>query len=198
MYVGEFGNIEDPKKSERIDRFFTHPKKPVPRIEAPTEEKKIAERSADVLAHWRAPEFETYERNDRRFLYVAFLFIALIAYALYTDSPIMAITFILFGVVGYIHMDKKPRVLDFMITYDGIIAGNEIFKYEALKSFWIFYETDGLKAISLHTDSYLTPYVHIPLQNEDPVRIRELLLGQLEEIKQEPNIVDAFERFLHM
>ncbi|MFA7209715.1 MAG: hypothetical protein WC120_05580 [Parcubacteria group bacterium] len=200
MYVGNFEeNIQDSQASEeKIDRFFSHTKKAAKKIAAPEEEKLITEHSADVLAHWRAPEFEVYEQNKRSFLYVTLLFIALIAYALYADSPIMAITFVLFGVVGYIHMNKDPRVLDFMVTYDGIVAGNEIFKYEAIKSFWIFYEADGLKVISLHTDSYLTPYVHIPIHNEDPVRIRGLLLGHLEEIKQEPNIADVFERFLHM
>ena len=200
MYVGDFNeNIRDDRKSgEKIDRFFSHPKKEVERLAAPEEEKLIAEHSADVLAHWRAPEFEVYEQNKRRILYITLLFIALVAYAIYTNSPIMAITFVLFGVVGYIHMNKDPRVLDFMVTYDGIIAGNEIFKYEAIKSFWIFYEAEGLKVVSLRTDSYLIPYVHIPIHNEDPVAIRKILLDHIEEIKQEPNIVDAFERFLHM
>lgn len=199
MYVGDFKNIDDPQKKAEIDHFFNHVSQPVKKIEtpeAPEEEKLIAEHSADVLAHWQAPEFEMYEPNKKWLLYIVFLFIALIAYALYANSPIMAITFVLFGVVGYIHVGKQPRTLDFMITYDGIIAGREIFHYESIKSFWIFYEADDTKVISLHMDSYLTPFVHIPIHNEDPVEIRKILLNYIEEIKQEPSIVDALERFL--
>jgi hypothetical protein len=201
MYVGDFKDTNDNQRNVEIDHFFKHVgRQPTQKIATPTEpqpeEKLIAEHSADVLAHWQAPEFVMHEPNTKGLLYIIFLFIALIAYALYANSPIMAITFVLFGVVGYIHLGKQPRILDFMLTYDGIIAGREIFHYENIKSFWIFYEADDIKVISLHIDSYLTPFIHIPIHDEDPVAIREILLNYIEEIKQEPSIVDTLERFL--
>lgn len=184
MYIDGFRKNEELKKIEEED---------VP------EEKLIAQHSKDVLAHWQAPEFEVYEQDKKWLKIIAFFLVAIIAYAVYANSPIMAITFILIGVVGYIHLGKEARILDFMITYDGIVAGREIFEYERINSFWIFYEPENdTKVISLHIKSYLTPYVHIPIHNEDPVRIREILLDHIHEIKQDHNIVDALERFLHV
>jgi hypothetical protein len=110
----------------------------------------------------------------------------------------MAITFILLGVVGYIHINKEPRILDFMITYDGIVTGRELYEYDNLRSFWIFYQPEGKKVISLHTMSTLVPFVHVPIDEEDPVHLRELLLHFLPEEKHEEGLVELFERILRI
>ncbi len=149
-----------------------------------------------ALLHWRAPEFEILERDKKWYIVITGLLMLIIIYALYTNSLVMAITFILIGVVGYIYINKEPRILDFMITDDGIVAGKEIYNFDNLKSFWIFYEPDGMKEISLSTESYLTPYVHIPVHDQEPVKIRELLLQYIPEEKQEPGLVETVERII--
>lgn len=159
---------------------------------------QIEQHSRDVVLHWRAPEFETFERDRKWYLIVTIILLAIIAYAIFTNGLIMAITFILIGVVGYIYIGKKPRVLDFMITKDGIIAGREIYEFDNLNSFWIFYEPEGTKVVSLHTNSYLLPYVHIPIDDQDPVKIREILLAHLSEEKHEPGMTETLDRLLRL
>jgi len=212
MYVNrsEEKNIE--KKDDRVKDFFRHDQvkkerlveeekmalqedENVRKMEAENEKRIIASYSKSALCHWRAPEFEARQRDKRWFVYLALALMAIIGYAVYANSPIMAITFILIGVVGYTYIEKEPRTLDFMITEDGIVAGKEIFEYERIKSFWIFYEEDGSRVISLHMKSLITPYMHIPIGEEDPTIIRGALLENVEEIEQEHNIVDALERF---
>lgn len=156
----------------------------------------LSEHSKDVFFHWSAPEFETFERDKKWYsLSAGFLFVV-IAWAIWSDSPIMAITFILIGVVGYIYLGKKPRIIDFFITRDGIIADREIFDFDNIDSFWIFYEPEGLCALSLHTKSAFLPRVHIPIHGQDPVKIREVLLKYIPEEKHEPGILETFERVL--
>ena len=121
---------------------------------------------------------------------------AIIIYAVYTNSPIMAITFILIGMVGYIFLNKEPQIIDFAITPRGIVAGREIYEFENIESFWIFYEPNHLKIVSLHMKHKFLPYIHIPVHEEDPVEIRALLMECIPEIKQEHDIVDAFERII--
>ena len=166
-------------------------------LEAP-HDMLISEHSEDVLLGWRAPEFEAVERDKKWYAWIVFILLGIIAYAVFTNSLVMAITFILIGVVGYIYINKSPKVLDFMITRDGVIAGREIYDFDNLKSFWILYEADGLKVISLHTESHLTPYVHIPVGGQDPVRIREILLEYLPEEKQEPGMAEMMDRLLRL
>ncbi|MFA6973467.1 MAG: hypothetical protein WC238_01845 [Parcubacteria group bacterium] len=149
-----------------------------------------------ALFHWRAPEYEIMEKSQHWYLYAGLFLAAVIAYAVYTNSPVMAITFILVGVVGYIFINKEPRVVDFYITHDGIISGREIYEFDNVKSFWIFYEPGQVKVISLHTKNKLIPFIHIPVHDEDPVKIREILLEYIQEVKQVPSAVDTFERML--
>ena len=164
-------------------------------LEAP-EECLIEKYSKDTLLHWRAPEFEMYERNKKRLSYVALFLLVVIVYATFTNNPIMAIVFVLIGIVAYLYANKEPRILDFRIVPEGVLAGNEIYEFENIHSFWIFYDPKYLKVISLHTKSYLMPFVHIPIENEDPVEIRRILLKYIPEIKQDHNLVEILERFL--
>ncbi|HRY82376.1 MAG TPA: hypothetical protein P5232_01550 [Candidatus Moranbacteria bacterium] len=158
----------------------------------------IEKYSKDVFLHWRAPEFETFERDRKWYLYISAILIAIIAYAIFTNGLVMAITFILIGVVGYIYIEKEPRTLDFMITKDGVIAGREIYDFDNLKSFWIFYEEDGLRVISLHTESYLAPFIHIPIHDQDPSEIRKILLQYIPEEEHKPGMMDTLDRLLRL
>lgn len=182
---------------EKLEEFYTSQEPSEPeRLEAPSE--TLTERySKDTLKHWKAPEFENiFRREPKWYLYIALILAAIVAYAVYTNSPLMAIVFILIGILGYIYLHQEARELDFLITKDGIIAGREIYRFDNIKSFWIFYEPGEIKVISLETRSLLTPYVHIPIAGEDPVAIREVLLKYIPEVKQEPNVVDFLERII--
>lgn len=152
--------------------------------------------STRAILQWRAPEYQLPEKDRKWHLYMGLALLAIIAFAVYTNSPIMAITFILIGVVGYIFLNKEPEEIDFMITDDGIAAGREIYEFENMKSFWIFYEPGGRKIISFRMNNSLLPFVHIPIGNQNPVAIREILMKFIPEVRQDPSLVDAFERMI--
>ena len=158
----------------------------------------LLERGKEVLIHWQGPEYEHYPKEKLWYTVAALALSGIVMYALLTNSPIMAITFVLVGVVGYVQLEKLPRVLDFKVTSDGIMVGGEIYKYDGIKSFWIFYEPPHTKILSLHTDAILTPYIHIPVHQIDPVKLREELLKFVPEVKQEPTLIDTLERLLHV
>lgn len=202
MYISgrEQENKKETEQREKMDKFFSKAKQVEDVNEAEEENTFRNEAMGEILAgallRWRAPEYEKYERGRKWYLYVALILLAIIGYAVYTDSPIMAITFVLIGVVGYIFLNRDPQIIDFAVTQDGIIAGREMYDFDNIKSFWIFYEPHDIKVISLHTKSTLMPFVHIPIHNEDPVEIRRVLLEYISEVKQDPSLADTFERLL--
>ncbi|MFZ2153650.1 MAG: hypothetical protein WAV16_00245 [Candidatus Moraniibacteriota bacterium] len=155
-------------------------------------------RGHQTLLHWQGPEYEHYPKEKRWYSIAALILSVIIIYALVKNSPIMAITFILIGVVGYTQLEKSPRVLDFKITTDGVMAGKDLYEFENIKSFWIFYEPPHTKILSLHCDAMLTPFIHIPVHQIDPVKLREILLEFVPEEKQKPTLVDTIERLLHI
>jgi len=190
------------RREKKVREFFISEKKEIAErenklLESP-EDMLISEHSEDVLSHWQGPEYEVYEKDSRWYMIATLIITAIVAYAVITNSPIMAITFILIGVVGYIQIQKPPRVLNFIITRDGVSAGRELYAYENIKSFWIEYSPPHTKILSLHLKGAMIPYVHIPVHQEDPVKIREALIEFIPEVEQEPSLIDALERLLHI
>lgn len=155
-------------------------------------------RSGEILHKWEAPEFEMYEKSARWYAIFGVFIVSIVIYALFTNGPIMAITFILIGIVGYIHLQKDPRVITFSITTKGVVADKEMYSYDNIHSFWIFYDLPHTRTISLHTKASMLPFIHIPIRDEDPVALRELLLKNIPEIKQDPSLIDTIERAFHI
>lgn len=152
-----------------------------------------------MIYAWEAPEFEVYEKSSRWYLFGGIFILAFVIYALITSSPIMAITFILIGIVAYMQLQSEPKMFTFGITTKGILIGSEYYPYENISSFWIFYDPPHTRTVSLHMKSGVFPYVHVPFDDdEDPTEIRAALIKFLSEIEQQPNMVDALERFLHI
>jgi hypothetical protein len=202
MYISEFPqkNKKEEEQRKKMENFFAKDKADDEINEAEIEktfQKSAMEKVfAKALLHWRAPEYEKYEKSRQWYLYVSLVLLAVIAYAVYTDSPVMAITFILIGVVGYIFINRAPQVIDFAVTQEGIIIGREIYDFENIKSFWIFYEPHDIKVVSLHIKNKLMPYIHIPIHEENPIEIRRLLLKYIPEEKQDPSLMDILERLI--
>jgi len=145
---------------------------------------------------WRAREYEHRPKNKRRVLIIGLFLSAIVIYAIATQSPIMAITFILIGIVGYLGLTREAPVLDIFIDIEGIHIGNEVYPYENIRSFWVFYEPGERKCISIHTNGDLTPYVHIPLGTTDPLQVRAVLLQFLPERRHPLRLVDMLEKYL--
>ena len=144
---------------------------------------------------WEAREHETIERNKQWYLVAGAILSGIIIYAIVTESPIMAITFILIGVVGYLSLHREYPLLTFTIDSEGVHVGNTLYPYENIESFWIFYEPGKRKCISLAIDADLTPFVHIPLGELDPVRARSLLLQFAPEKKHYIRLIDILDEY---
>lgn len=187
------------KKDEQIKQFFVRKQKESrEEFLKEYEESVMEEYDSNALFQWQAAEFEVFERSRKWYLAAALILTAIVSYAVYTNSPLMAITFILIGVVGYIHLQKKPKALIFRITQEGVIVNREIYEFNNMHSFWIFYEPPHIKLLSLRMKGKLIPYIHMPIHKEDPVKIREILLDFVPEVQHEMTLVDTLERLFRL
>lgn len=149
------------------------------------------------LLQWQTLEFEPREIGRNFYLGTGVFLLATIVYALATNSPIMAITFILIGIMGFITLEQDPKMLRCAIVKDGVIVEKELYAFENIESFWIVYEEDE-RYISLKTTGKLTPFVHIPLGDENPVTVREILVEYATEEKHDPTLIDTIGKMLHI
>lgn len=154
--------------------------------------------SPEVLFSWQAPEFESFEREKRWYLWVALILLAIIGYAIYTNSPVMAITFILIGVVGYIYLNKEPRTLDFQITAKGVTGGKDFYDFDSINSFWIFENATQFDILSLHIKNRFMSFIQIPCPEEASIKLRFLLREYIPEEKQELTLADSLEKFFRL
>lgn len=154
--------------------------------------------SQRVLFSWVAPEHIHVRPNPRAIIIAAIVLFVVIAYALFTNSPLMAITFILAGVVGYLFLTKDPTEMEFIITREGIVVGRSLYAFEDIHSFWIFDEAPLENVLSIHSYGILAPFIHLPLGDLDHNTVRQILLDYIPEEKQEPRMVDIIEKMLHI
>src|SRR3989339_595412 len=146
---------------------------------------------------WEAPEYEHSEKQPKWYWVMGGVLLAVIIYALITNSILMAITFILIGTLGYVYAERQPRVIQMEINPDGIRVDDYFYDYDNIRSFWIFYETEEeIRVLSLHSKKTFLPYIQIPIGNDNPIKIRETLLQYLPEIKQELSVIDRLERMI--
>jgi hypothetical protein len=178
------------------------PKKQPPSLAKNNENRKLVGTqnffgSADPSFSWTAPEYEHFEKDQKWYWIMGSILLAIIIYAIVINAFLMAITFILIGMLGYVYAERKPRNIELAITPDGVRADNYFYDYDDIRSFWIFYEVEtGLKVLSLHSKKTFMPYVHVPVGHANPIKIRETLLNYIPEIRQELTIIDSLERLI--
>lgn len=150
--------------------------------------------SKDTVYHeWDAPEYIYHEKNKRWYMYVLGFTAAAITLAIIFDSGLSALIFGLIGAIIMFTANQKPKHLKFSISPLGILAGERHFEFSHLDSFWIHY-MPGVQELSLKSKKIFSPYVKIPLGNQDPVFIRNMLISYLPEERQEEELTDMLMR----
>lgn len=152
----------------------------------------------EILLNWREEEHDNFELGPRSRIIALVLLVLIIAWALWTDSPLMAITFILIGIIGYLLEHQTPKILDFALTTRGVLTGKQFYPYETLQSFHIYEEEPFLDTLSLHTDGDLISHVHVPIKTVSDQAVYDILSGFVPELPHEPNLVDSIEKILHI
>jgi len=153
--------------------------------------------TANPTFSWTAPEYEHFEKDPKWYWIMGVILTAIVIYAIVTNAIIMAITFILIGMLGYIYAEREPRNIEIAILPDGVRVDDYFYDYDNIRSFWIFYDIEQeLKVLSLHSKKTFLPFMHIPIGNANPIKIRETLINYIPEIKQELTIIDRLERII--
>lgn len=177
---------ESPQKSGR--------KKKKAKIKKPARKTKPAKKKSIQTIEWRAPEFIKYKKEKSWFLWAGLIFLAVLIYAIFTKNVFLIITVCLAAFTVYVYALKKPRNIRFGISGKGIKIENQLYAFNNLKSFWIFYDPPEIKELSIRSKKMMMPYIRIPLGKQNPVEIRELLLKFLPERQHKESAIDALAR----
>lgn len=159
--------------------------------------RKEKEKQTGRGIEWSAPEHEYFNKTANWYWAVAIITLALSFSAIYFfNNIILGVLFLLIGFTVSLYGAKKPRIVKFSLTYQGLNIGAKFYPYEHLKSFWLDYDPPRRKELIIISKKLFMPKIVIPIADEDPNKIREFLIEVLKEEYQEPSLTEELARYL--
>jgi hypothetical protein len=151
-----------------------------------------------VLIKWHFPEFEQPERTLSWYIILFIIFGALLTYSVLTLNFLFAIIVVMIVVILFLHQRKDPLELEIKIMEAGIEIGDKFYAYKDLDKFFIIYEPPEISNLYIEFKSNLKPDLSIPLKDQNPVKVRDILMDfLLEDIdKEEEPTADFLTRWL--
>ena len=146
---------------------------------------------------WKAQSHQAPEHSPAWYLGFGLVSLGLILFAIFTHSPLTLITFILIILVILVMSNQPARSVTYKLTKTGIAAGQIIYPYKVIKTFWIVYNPPKVKTLSFETSAYLNNKISVELNEQDPVIVKLYLSRYLiEDLDREESITDALARSL--
>lgn len=140
--------------------------------------KNMAEQTSKLgekLLGWEFPEYPDRERSVGSWLALGVVGVVLFIIALATSNFLFAVILILVGIIYFMQARNHPRLVKFGVHEDGITLGDDEYRFEEIDRFWIVYKPGKIQNIFFHFKSNLRPYLSIPLEDTNPLRIRDML-----------------------
>ena len=138
-------------------------------------------RDSTILASWKITGFDKHHRPIRWYILIGLIGFAFLCYAIITTNYLFAIIVVLGGAIIYIQDTASADQVPFAITTRGIKIGNAEHVYNEIGKFWIIYDPPEVKKLYFSFKGSFSPSVMIPLSNQNPLKIRDILLRFLEE-----------------
>ncbi|HLD20208.1 MAG TPA: hypothetical protein VJB93_03120, partial [Patescibacteria group bacterium] len=94
---------------------------------------------------------------------------------------LFAVLIITFALVILFHDHTQPIRVHCTIDKHSMRIGNEVFEFKNLERFWILYEPPLAKNLYIEFKNKIKPRLRIPLENENPLLVRDFLLEHIKE-----------------
>jgi len=134
-----------------------------------------------TLSDWTFPEFIKYQYTRGWYISFLVILVLLLIFSIVTTNILFALILIIATTILYITRKHNPENINFTITEEGITINYTLYQWLEIKNFWIIYEPPQVKNLYFEFKNLLLPRLPIPMQDQDPVTIREMLLEYIDE-----------------
>lgn len=129
----------------------------------------------NIIYSYEALEFDKYHKSPTWYVMFSAIFILLLIYAIITRSPITFVVFLLLFIVILLISNKEPKNILIEITKNGInLDRKRTFRYQDIDTFGVFIR-DDVRFISIYLTEGMMRYARIPLGEENPEDIADIL-----------------------
>jgi len=134
------------------------------------------------LITWLVPETEKHHRSKKWYIWAGSIAIFFLIYAIFTLNFLFAIIIISFATIITISDNRNIEKIEILLDEEGIHTGRTFYDYDLIKDFSILYKPkDNLGNLYFEFNNTLKQRLSIPLEDQDPIIIRDFLLKYLEE-----------------
>jgi len=135
----------------------------------------------EALASWEYPEFMQFERGWLWYSIAGLITAGLAVYAVVDKNWLFLIIIIFATLIFALANMRQPERLHVIISNKGVILRDKFLAYPDIKNFWMIYQPPMIKSLYIEPRSFIIPRLHIHLEDQNPVDIRDMLLQFLEE-----------------
>ena len=178
-YIDKMQNTINLKKQpNQIPKPIKTELKPrlIPRPEPSAKTPEIGSKNIHNKISWSGP-MSSHEPDNRFVILVSGgLILGAILSQIFQGNIITTIFLGLLGVMVFVQSRKESEDGHFEIGPAGIQVNNKLHYFKEIRSFWIEYQPEGIKELSLQFNRWYAPYLKIPIGNMNPLQIRVMLV----------------------
>ena len=108
----------------------------------------------------------------------------------YQRDILMAIFLVLSSLMLILYANHRPTISKVVVSQAGVIIDDRPYYYKDLRSFWLDYNPNGPKELSLEAKKWYMPYVKVSIENQNPVELRSLMINLVAEKEHEKSLID--------
>ena len=152
-----------------------------------------------LLLSWDFPEYAHHKRNFKWYLLISLIFSLIIVYSFITGNFLFVVFLIIFAVIIFSSDHRFPHKISFNIFEDGIKVGeNKFYGWPDIKNFHLVYQPPETTRLYIDLKNVILSDLSVPLEGQDPLKIRKILKEYLEEDLDRPNptLMDRLNRWL--
>ena len=131
---------------------------------------------------WQVPEYDKRARPKIWYVLASILAVVLFLFSITTGNFLFAVIIIVAALIIILHDGKEPGKVDFAIYSEGIRIGKRFYDYDEIKNFSVIFKPrKDIKNLYFEFNGAIKPRLSIPLEDMNPLQIREILLKYLKE-----------------
>lgn len=155
----------------------------------PSDKIQIKNNKDKILSQRNFPESVQYQKPKWRYLWLGIVSAGLLVYAIFTFNFLFAVFIVLSDIIS-ICAKKESVKIKIAIAEAGIEVGKNFYPYKDFQLFWLIYKPPETKNLYLEFKNKFKPRLIVPLENQNPIKIRKALSKYVtEDLKQEEELL---------
>lgn len=130
---------------------------------------------------WEAPTFERRDRGPQWYVFMGIAVALLLAYSIWTANFLFAFIIMLSAIIILLAGNQEPKDALIQIGENGVVYDGQLILFQDIDNFAVIYQPPVSKVLYIERKSTVRPRLAIPLEDQDPVSLREHLKRYIRE-----------------